>query len=225
MCLQNNTTTEVLLNMKKTKSRVVEYSRKTGETEISLELAFDGDPDISIDTGVPFFDHLLQAMAFHGHIGFKLTARGDIEVDEHHLVEDTGIVFGEALNKLLQEHGPVQRYGQATVPMDEALSEVVIDVCGRPYLVFTGIFPQERIGSFQAILLEEYFAGLSSRARIVLHAHLRYGKNSHHMAESLFKALGMAISRAYAVADSKSVLQETGNRNRSGEMSTKGTLS
>lgn len=211
--------------MKKTTDRIVKYSRKTGETDISLELALGGETEISVDTGIPFFDHMLQAMAFHGRIGLKLTARGDIEVDEHHLVEDTGIVFGEALNKLLQDYGPVQRFGQATIPMDEALSEVVIDVCGRSYLVFSGTFPQERIGSFQAILLEEFFAGLSSRARITVHAHLRYGKNSHHMAESLFKALGVAINRAYAAAGSNTGQQKTDHRDRSGEMSTKGTLS
>jgi imidazoleglycerol-phosphate dehydratase len=187
-----------------------EYSRKTRETEISLELDFGGG-EISVDTGIPFFDHLLQAMAFHGHFGLKLRARGDIEVDEHHLVEDTGIVLGEALNRFREEHGPVKRYAQATIPMDEALSEIVIDISGRPYLVFTGTFPQERIGSFQAILLREFLMGLSGRSRMAIHAHLRYGRNSHHMAEALFKALGVALSRAWATAPSEG-------------MSTKGTL-
>jgi imidazoleglycerol-phosphate dehydratase len=197
--------------MKETKARKTEYSRKTGETDISLELDLDGTEPISVDTGVPFFDHLLHAMAFHAHFGFKLRGRGDIEVDEHHLVEDTGIVVGAALNRLLEEHGPVRRYAQAAIPMDEALSEVVIDVSGRPYLVFSGTFPQERIGSFQAILLREFLKGLTSRGRLAIHAHLRYGNNSHHMAEALFKALGAALSRAYAPAPS-------------GGMSTKGTL-
>jgi len=197
--------------MNRATGRTVQYSRKTGETEISIELAFDMAGEISVDTEVPFFDHLLQAMAFHGCFGFKLRARGDIEVDEHHLVEDTGIVFGEALSRLLQEHGPVRRYAQAVIPMDEALSEVVIDVSGRSYLVFTGTFPQERVGSFQAILLREFLAGLSSRGRMAIHAHLRYGNNSHHMAEALFKALGVAVSQAYAPAPSAG-------------MSTKGTL-
>jgi imidazoleglycerol-phosphate dehydratase len=197
--------------MKKATGRKVEFSRKSLETDISLELEFGVAGEISVDTGVPFFDHLLQAMAFHGHFGCKLRARGDIEVDEHHLVEDTGIVFGEALSRFLEEHGPVQRYAQAAIPMDEALAEVVIDVSGRPYLVFTGTFPQERIGSFQAILLREFLAGLSSRGRMAIHAHLRYGRNSHHVAEALFKALGAALSRAYAPAPSEG-------------MSTKGTL-
>jgi imidazoleglycerol-phosphate dehydratase len=189
----------------------VRYSRKTGETDISIELIFDAAGEISIETGVPFFDHLLQAMAFHGHFGIKLQARGDIEVDEHHLVEDSGIVLGEALNRLLQTRGSVQRYAQATVPMDEALAEVVIDVSGRPFLVFSGVFPQERIGSFQAVLIREFLAGLCSRSRTAIHAHMRYGENSHHMAEALFKALGIALGRAYAPAFT-------------GSMSTKGTL-
>ena len=197
--------------MKKTNGRTALYSRKTKETEISVGVDFDRRGEISVSTGVPFFDHLLQAMAFHGRFGFIVRGRGDIEVDEHHLVEDTGIVFGEALARLLEAHGPVHRYAQAVIPMDEALSEVVIDVSGRPYLVFTGAFPQERIGSFQAVLLREFLSGLSSRGRMAVHAQLRYGENSHHMAEALFKALGIALSRAYAPASSA-------------EMSTKGTL-
>ena len=186
-------------------------SRKTKETEISVQLTLDPVAGISIDTGVPFFDHMLEAMAFHGRFGLVVKAAGDIEVDEHHLVEDAGIVLGEALNRLLEAHGPVQRYGQAVVPMDEALSEVVIDVSGRPYLVFSGLFPQERIGSFQAILVREFIGGLAARGRITIHAHLRYGDNSHHMAESLFKALGIALSRAYS-------------RAHAGGMSTKGSV-
>jgi imidazoleglycerol-phosphate dehydratase len=191
--------------------RTVEFSRKTGETDISLQIDFGGGEEVSVDTEVPFFDHLLKAMAFHGHFGFKLRGRGDLAVDEHHLIEDTGIVFGEALNRLLERQGAVCRYAQATIPMDEALSEVVIDVSGRPFLVFTGTFPQERIGSFQAILLREFMAGLVRRGHMAIHAHLRYGNNSHHMAEALFKALGVALARAYAPAPS-------------GGMSTKGTL-
>jgi imidazoleglycerol-phosphate dehydratase len=199
--------------------RTAACSRKTRETDISLELEFDSDGKIAIETGVPFFDHVLEAMAFHGHFGLRIQAKGDIDVDEHHLVEDTGIVLGEALSRLLEEHGPVRRYGEATVPMDEALSQAVIDVSGRPYLVFMGAFPQERIGSFQAVLLKEFLAGLVARGRLTLHAHLRYGGNSHHMAESLFKALGIALNRAYAPAP-----REAKSRNRSGRMSTKGSL-
>ena len=197
--------------MKKTSGRTVQYSRKTRETEISIEVDFDGRGEISVSTGVPFFDHLLQAMAFHGRFGLRVQGRGDIDVDEHHLVEDAGIVFGEALNRLLEAHGPVRRYAQAVIPMDEALSEVVVDVSGRSCLVFTGAFPQERIGSFQAVLLREFLAGLAGRGRMAIHAHLRYGENSHHMAEALFKALGVALSSAYTPAAGD-------------EMSTKGTL-
>ena len=197
--------------MKKKRMRTARYSRKTRETDISLELDFAPGAEIGIHTGVPFFNHLLQAMCFHGRFGLILKARGDVEVDEHHLVEDTGLVFGEALSRLLEEHGPVQRFSEARVPMDEALSEAVIDVSGRPYLVFSGTFPQQRVGSFQTILVEEFLAALAKKARITIHVHLRYGRNSHHMAEALFKALGVALSRAYAPAPSAG-------------MSTKGTL-
>jgi len=194
-------------------------SRKTRETQIRLELVMDSREEISIDTGVPFFDHMLEAMAFHGCFCLRLEAKGDLEVDEHHLIEDTGIVLGEALNKIVAEHGPVQRYAQALVPMDEALSEVVIDVSGRPYLCFNGEFPQERIGSFQAILLREFLGGLAGRGRITIHADMRYGDNAHHMAESLFKALGVALGRAYSPPAGAA-----GSSDREQGMSTKGTI-
>jgi imidazoleglycerol-phosphate dehydratase len=162
-----------------------------------------------VDTGVPFFDHLLRALAFHGRLGLSIKGQGDLEVDEHHLVEDTGLALGEVFARLL-EQGPVERFGHAVAPMDEALAEVAVDVCGRPTLVFSGEFPQARVGSFEAALLREFLTALASRARIALHASLRCGANSHHLAEALFKALGLALRRAYAPA--------------SGDMSTKGTI-
>ena len=193
--------------------RKAEYSRKTSETDvrIGLALAMPGaaPAPASVDTGVPFFDHLLSSMAFHGRLSLSIQARGDLEVDEHHLVEDTGLVLGEVFARLL-EQGPVERFGHAVAPMDEALAEVAVDVCGRPTLVFTGEFPQARVGSFEAALLREFLTALAARARIALHASLRYGNNSHHLAEALFKALGLALRRAYAPA--------------AGGMSTKGTI-
>jgi len=162
-----------------------------------------------VDTGVPFFDHLLRSMAFHGRLGLNIRARGDLEVDEHHLVEDTGLALGEVFARLL-EQGPVERFGYAVAPMDEALAEAAVDVCRRPNLVFTGQFTQARVGSFEAALLREFLTALAARARIALHASLRYGANSHHLAEALFKALGLALRRAYAPAP--------------GGMSTKGTI-
>ena len=193
-------------------TRKAEHSRKTSETDVRVEVSLGAGPGAgpaSVDTGVPFFDHLLRALAFHGRLGLNIRARGDLEVDEHHLVEDTGLALGEALARLV-EQGPVERFGHAVAPMDEALAEVAIDVCGRPTLAFSGEFPQARVGSFEAALLREFLAGLAARARIALHASLRYGYNSHHLAEALFKALGLALRRAYAPA--------------SGGMSTKGTI-
>jgi imidazoleglycerol-phosphate dehydratase len=196
--------------------RKAEYSRKTLETDVQVGLTFPAGPEagpeaasVSVDTGVPFFDHLLRSLAFHGRLGLSIRARGDLEVDEHHLVEDTGLVLGEVLARLL-EQGPVERFGHAVAPMDEALAEVAVDVCGRPTLVFTGQFPQGRVGSFETDLLREFLKALATRARIALHASLRYGANSHHLAEALFKALGLALRRAYSPA--------------AGGMSTKGTI-
>ena len=189
--------------------RKAEFSRKTAETDVRVEVALETAGPSAVDTGVPFFDHLLRALAFHGRLGLSVRARGDLEVDEHHLVEDTGLALGEAFARLL-EQGSVERFGHAVAPMDEALAEVTVDVCGRPTLVFDGEFPQARVGSFEAALVREFLAGLAARARIALHASLRYGANSHHLAEALFKALGLALRRAYAPAP--------------GGMSTKGTI-
>lgn len=191
-------------------ARKAEFSRKTAETDVQVQLDLSQAGPLAVDTGVPFFDHLLKAMAFHGRFALSLRARGDLDVDEHHLVEDTGLALGEALFKLAGGEERVRRFGHAVVPMDESLCEVSLDVCGRPTLVFNGEFPQARIGSFEAVLVREFLSGLAGRARIALHAGLRYGANSHHLAEALFKALGLALSQAYAPAE--------------GPMSTKGTI-
>jgi imidazoleglycerol-phosphate dehydratase len=189
-------------------------SRKTKETDIHIEIDPDGEGNISIKTGVPFLDHLLHAMAFHGGFDLTIKAKGDLDVDPHHLIEDTGIVLGQTLLNIVTEYGSIVRFSYAIIPMDDALSEVVIDVCGRPSLIYKAMFPQRRVGDFDTALLKEFLTGLTSRAGMSLHAHIRYGENSHHMAESLFKALGKAIKIAYT---------KTGDNQ--GEMSTKGTIS
>lgn len=178
------------------KGRVIEKSRTTKETRIKLSI----DPDNSfqeIKTGLPFFDHLLTSLSFHGRIGLKIEAEGDIEVDGHHLVEDVGIVLGDALSAAVETYGPVQRFGYASVPMDEALSEATVDVSGRPYLVYTAEYPQDYCGTFPVALINEFLYALAHNARITLHANCRYGQNSHHMAEALFKAIGRAFGQAY----------------------------
>ena len=172
-------------------------SRTTRETQISLTLDPDGTAEPSVRTGLPFFDHLLSSMSFHGRFALSIEGKGDLDVDPHHLVEDVGLVLGQAFAGVLAK-GPVARFGHAVVPMDEALSEVTIDVCGRPTLVLSASFPQPSAGTFDLSLLREFWNGLATEARISLHVEVRRGENSHHMAEAAFKALGRALAQAYA---------------------------
>jgi imidazoleglycerol-phosphate dehydratase len=180
-------------------SRTVHITRTTRETDIDLTLDPDGTVEGGIATGLPFLDHLLTSMSFHGRLGLAIAARGDIAVDPHHLVEDAGLVLGQALTDIL-EKGAVARFGHAVIPMDEALSEVALDVCGRPTLSLHAAFPQAYAGTFDLSLLREFLTALATRARISLHVECRRGENSHHMAEAAFKALGMALHEAYALS-------------------------
>jgi len=194
-------------------SRYIEIERETKETQIKLSLDLSGDGVVNSKTGIPYLDHMFTAMAFHGKFNLDILATGDLDVDAHHLVEDLGIVLGQALKDSVEKYGGVKRYGHKMIPMDEALSEIVIDVCMRPYLVYNVTFPQEYSGNFPMHLLREFFHGLSSKGAITLHAICRYGENSHHMSEALFKALGIAIKEAYTPIESDT-----------GSMSTKGKL-
>jgi imidazoleglycerol-phosphate dehydratase len=178
-------------------NRRINVTRKTKETDIFIEIDPDQSGEISVSTEVPFLDHLLNAMAFHGNFSLTVKGKGDIEVDDHHLVEDIGLVLGSAFDKLVETHGSVMRFGYSVIPMDDSLAEVAIDVCGRPFLVYDPSYPQAKAGSFDLALLREFLTGFASRAKINLHANIKYGKNSHHMAESLFKALGKALKAAY----------------------------
>ena len=181
--------------------RKVDLTRETKETKVMIEFNPDVQDGIEIDSGVPFVNHLLEAMAFHGGFGLKIKARGDVDVDHHHVVEDIGLVFGSILHKITTDSGNIHRFGYSVIPMDEALSEVSIDACGRPTLVFANNFPQSKIGDFDLCLVQEFLKALASKAKIAIHAQIRYGENSHHMAESLFKALGKSLSQAYSKAD------------------------
>ncbi|MFP4152271.1 MAG: imidazoleglycerol-phosphate dehydratase [Alkalispirochaeta sp.] len=203
--------------------RETEVTRKTNETDITLRL---GLPDLTRDgvvgiidetarvmeiyTGVPFFDHMLHAMFFHGGFSVDLRAVGDVEIDDHHTVEDVGIVIGTALREAVELHGPVRRFGHSVVPMDDALGEVVVDAGGRSYLVYQATYPQDRAGRFDLSLVREFFQGLSSQGRINMHVLGRYGDNGHHLAEALFKAAGRALGSAFlpreTVASTKGVL-------------------
>ena len=190
-------------------------SRNTKETQITVSLDIREAGPVEINTGVPFFDHMLTAMAFHGRFSLSVDAVGDLDVDPHHLVEDTGLVLGDTLGKFSKDG--LQRYGHAIIPMDDALSEVVIDACGRPYLEYQAAYPQVRSGDFDMWLVREFLLALSNRGMLNIHALCRYGENSHHMAEALFKALGIALKQAFTlstidVRSTKGMLHE-GERN------------
>jgi len=178
-------------------TRRITEERNTKETQIKLILDLDSPKEPKIDTPVPFFNHILNSMAFHGGFFLQITAAGDIDVDPHHLVEDTGLVLGDALREAVMSYGPIQRFGHSIIPMDDALSEVTIDASGRPFLVFNADFPQEYAGSFPLFLLREFFIALSTRGGLTIHGSCHYGENSHHMAEALFKALGKALGQAF----------------------------
>jgi len=191
----------------------VTIERKTKETQIVLTLDLDTKDAPKIHTGVPFFDHMLTAFSFHGGFSLEVDAQGDLDVDAHHLVEDTGLVLGEAFKKAQEARGGVVRYGHSVIPMDEALSEVIVDACGRAYWVYEAAFPQSHAGTFDLSLVREFLIAFTNRAQVNLHAHCRYGANGHHMVEALFKALGKALAQAYAP-------REGGNA----AMSTKGVI-
>ncbi|MBN2051837.1 MAG: imidazoleglycerol-phosphate dehydratase HisB [Spirochaetales bacterium] len=187
------------------KQQHISVTRKTKETDITVSLDLEKAGTVSVATTVPFFDHLLTSLAFHGGFSLSVTARGDTEADPHHLVEDTGIVLGQVLRKRAESESPLQRFGHAVIPMDEALAEVVLDVSGRSHLVYVAEYPQERCGTFDTALIKEFLLGLIRTADITLHTLVRYGENSHHMAEALFKALGKVLKIAYTRSSTKEI--------------------
>ncbi len=179
--------------------RTATVERKTSETDIALTMGLDGTGKGAIDTTVPFFDHMLQLLARHGEVDLSLKARGDTQVDDHHLVEDTGICLGEALHQALGDKRGIYRFGWALVPMDECLCRVAIDLSGRPVLVFHAPPLSGRIGGFDAGLVREFFKSFSDHGRMALHMEILYGTNLHHMAEALFKAFAVALRKAVAM--------------------------
>lgn len=193
------------MNIHPMAGRQTSFERKTRETEVAVRLDLDpvdggGAPVVEVSTGVPFFNHMLHAMGFHGGIGLQVSASGDLEVDAHHVVEDVGIVLGECLFRAMEQGCPLARFGHAVIPMDDALAEVTVDAGGRGYCRFDASFPQDRAGDFDVWLLREFVTALAGRARINVHAAVRYGDNSHHMAEALCKALGRALGQAFRAA-------------------------
>jgi imidazoleglycerol-phosphate dehydratase len=170
--------------------------RKSSETDIQMTLELDGTGSHRIATGIPFLDHMLAQVAKHGCFDLTLQATGDLAVDLHHTVEDVGIVLGDAVSQALGEKAGILRYGAARVPMDEALASAVIDLSGRPFLVYQAPQLKGRIGDFEADLVREFFQGLTSHLLANVHVHVEYGQNLHHMAEAVFKAAGRALDQA-----------------------------
>ncbi len=177
-------------------SRGAQRSRKTGETSIALRMDLDGTGTFDIATGIGFFDHMLSHIAKHGGIDLTLKATGDLHVDEHHLVEDTGIVFGRALLEALGEKRGIERFGAAFVPMDEALARTVVDLSGRGYLAFVAEFSRESVNGFALEMVREFFQAVANEGRMNIHVALLYGRNAHHQAEAIFKSFGRALREA-----------------------------
>ncbi|HEX8310810.1 MAG TPA: imidazoleglycerol-phosphate dehydratase HisB [Chthoniobacteraceae bacterium] len=177
-------------------SRRASIDRKTSETAIQIELTIDGRGESTIATKIPFFDHMLTLFARHSLVDLQVQADGDIEVDFHHTVEDTGIALGQAFTKALGDKRGIRRYGSAYLPMDETLSRVVVDFSGRPFLDFRAPEGVSAIGAFSFSLLEEFLRAFSVHAGINLHVEILYGRDAHHMAESVFKGLARAVDQA-----------------------------
>lgn len=176
--------------------RIAQVERDTLETQIQVRINLDGTGQSNLNTGVPFFDHMLDQVARHGLIDMDIEARGDLEIDDHHTVEDVGITFGQAFKQALGDKKGLVRYGHSYVPLDEAMSRVVVDFSGRPGLEYNVTYPRARIGNFDVDLLEEFFRGFINHAGLTLHIDNLRGRNAHHVAETIFKALGRALRMA-----------------------------
>jgi len=176
--------------------RSAEVERKTTETNIQVTLNLDGNGTSSLDTGIPFLDHMLELMAVHGFIDLTVRAKGDTEVDFHHTVEDLGICLGQAINRALGDKKAIKRYGQATVPMDEALATVVLDISNRPYLSYNVPLKTRVTGKFDVGILNEFFRALINHAGLTVHIKLESGEDPHHSAEAIFKAFARALDQA-----------------------------
>jgi imidazoleglycerol-phosphate dehydratase len=176
--------------------RLAKKFRKTSETQIAITLGLDGKGSAKVKTGIPFFDHMLNLFARHGLFDLEVKAKGDLDVDLHHTVEDVGIVLGQALTAALRKKEGIRRYGTAHVPMDETLARVAIDLSGRPYLELRGLSQRGKVGNFPAQLVEEFLRALSVHGGMNLHAEVLYGRDVHHQIEAIFKALAKALQEA-----------------------------
>jgi imidazoleglycerol-phosphate dehydratase len=180
--------------------RKASVQRKTKETDVSVEINLDGSGNYEIDTSIPFLDHMLSLMAMHGMFDMIVKAKGDIEVDDHHTVEDVGIVIGTAVKKALSDMKGISRYGNISVPMDESLASISLDISGRPFLVYNVVFPKKsRIKGFDPDLIEDFFHAFVTNSGITLHVNVPYGRNTHHIIEAIFKGFGRALREAVTI--------------------------
>ena len=193
--------------------RKARIERKTTETEVLIELNLDGSGKGDISSTIPFLDHMLNLFAKHGFFDLVVRSKGDTAIDDHHLAEDLGICLGDAVKQALGSKEGIARYGSALVPMDESLCSVSIDISGRPYLIYHVNFSRAKIGAFDSALLKEFFKSFSDHSGITLHINLLYGKNNHHMAEAVFKAVARALAKAVTL-----------HHRIEGVLSTKGSL-
>ncbi len=177
-------------------SRKATIERNTKETQIRLELDLDGRGEYAVETGVPFFDHMLDQVARHGFFDLTVKADGDLEIDAHHTIEDIGICLGEAFKQALGDKIGVRRFGRGTMPMHEALASVILDFSGRPFLVFNADLPKAKVGEFDIELVEEFFVAFCNHSGANIHVNLAYGENLHHIVEAIFKAFGRALDDA-----------------------------
>ncbi len=181
------------------KARRAEIERKTAETQISIKLNLDGEGTCDIATGIGFLDHMLTLLAKHSFMNLTVKAKGDLEVDSHHTVEDIGIVLGEALREALGDKAGIHRYGNCFIPMDETLAQVCLDFSGRPFLVFGAEIPKIQLGNYDTEMTEEFFRAVAMHCGLTLHIRVLYGSNVHHIIEAVFKAFARAVAEAAAV--------------------------
>jgi len=194
-------------------SRRAKIIRKTTETDIQLEIDLDKTTGSKIDTTIPFFDHMLELFARHGFFKLIIKGKGDTQIDDHHLIEDLGICLGKAVSQALGKKTGINRYGSASVPMDECLCKVDLDISGRPYLIYNVKYGRRKIGGFDPALVKEFFKAFTDNSGITLHINFVYGDNGHHIIEAIFKAFARAMRQAVAL-----------NENIKGVLSTKGSL-
>lgn len=180
-------------------ARTAEISRKTNETNITLSLNIDGEGKSDLETGVPFMTHMLDLFAKHGQFDLNIVANGDTDVDDHHTTEDIGICLGQVLKDALGDKKGIKRYGNAFVPMDEALAQVVVDLSNRPHLEMRAEFPSQKVGTFDIELVHEFLWKLALEARMNLHVIVHYGQNTHHIIEAIFKAMARALDEATTI--------------------------